>query len=151
VAQGVGPEFKPQYCKKKWSLLCYIQSTAQLFCLSICFIYFLYFFVCVFSELTHSFALFLWVRFEWEEIQTIYSFYIISFNFLSSYLLVFFLKIYFLLGAGGSHPGSKDQEDCGSKLVRGKLGYETLSWNKPFKKKKRAGGVAQGIHPEFKP
>jgi hypothetical protein len=33
----------------------------------------------------------------------------------------------------------------------GQIVHETLSWKKPSQKPFRAGGVAQGVGPEFKP
>jgi hypothetical protein len=47
-----------------------------------------------------------------------------------------------------SYSGGRDQEDCGSKLAQANS-YKTLSQKNPSQE--RAGGVAQGIGPEFKP
>jgi hypothetical protein len=48
-----------------------------------------------------------------------------------------------------SYSGGSDQEDCGSKLAWAN------SFERPYLKKtlhkKRAGGVAAGVGPEFKP
>jgi hypothetical protein len=48
-----------------------------------------------------------------------------------------------------SYLGGRDQEDHGSKPAQ-KIVNETLS-QKNSSQKKRAGGVAQGVGPEFKP
>jgi hypothetical protein len=47
-----------------------------------------------------------------------------------------------------SYSRDKDQEDSGSKPP-GQRVHKTLSWKNPSQK--RAGGVAQGVGPEFKP
>jgi hypothetical protein len=47
-----------------------------------------------------------------------------------------------------SYSGGRDQEDCGSKTVRANsLG----DWTSKKPITKRAGGVVEGINPEFKP
>jgi hypothetical protein len=58
-----------------------------------------------------------------------------------------------MLGAGGSrlypsYSGSRDQEKCSSKSARANSLRDPIS---KIPNTKRAGGVAQGVGPEFKP
>jgi hypothetical protein len=48
-----------------------------------------------------------------------------------------------------SYSGGRDEEDCGSKLA-GANSLQDLILKKTFHKK-RDGGMAQGVGPEFKP
>jgi hypothetical protein len=48
-----------------------------------------------------------------------------------------------------SYSEGKDQEDCGSQPPQAKSSSDPISKKKPTQK--RAGGVAQGVDPEFKP
>jgi hypothetical protein len=51
-----------------------------------------------------------------------------------------------------SYPGGRDQEDCGSKPAWANSSPRPFLKKSPSKKKKkRVGGVAQGVGPEFKP
>jgi hypothetical protein len=53
-----------------------------------------------------------------------------------------------------SYSGGRDPEDCCSKLARANSSARPYLKNKTNKQKnhnKRAGGVAQGVGPEFKP
>jgi hypothetical protein len=52
-------------------------------------------------------------------------------------------------GCNPSHSGGRDQEDCGSKPAQANSSARTYLKKKPSPK--RAGGVAQGVDPEFKP
>jgi hypothetical protein len=47
-----------------------------------------------------------------------------------------------------SYSGGRDQEDCGSKPAQANSSQDPISKNPS---QKRAGGVAQGAGPEFKP
>jgi hypothetical protein len=47
-----------------------------------------------------------------------------------------------------SYSGHRNQDDCGSKSAQA-IVHETLSQNNSSQK--RAGGVAQGVDPEFNP
>jgi hypothetical protein len=47
-----------------------------------------------------------------------------------------------------NYSGGRDQEDCGSKPAWANSSQEPIS--KKIHHKKRAGGVAQGVGPEFK-
>jgi hypothetical protein len=47
-----------------------------------------------------------------------------------------------------SYSGGKDQEDCGSKPTQANSSGDPISKNPS---QKRAGGVAKGVGPEFKP
>jgi hypothetical protein len=49
-----------------------------------------------------------------------------------------------------SYSAARDQEDCGLKPTQAN-GTCRPYLEKPHDKKKRAGGVAQGVGPEFKP
>jgi hypothetical protein len=56
------------------------------------------------------------------------------------------------LGMSGSLSGDGEQEDWGSKPPQANsLRDPILKTNKQTNHKKRAGGVAQGVGPEFKP
>jgi hypothetical protein len=48
------------------------------------------------------------------------------------------------------YSGGRDQEDCSLKPAQGNSSRDFIS-KIPTTKKKRAGGVAQGVGPEFKP
>jgi hypothetical protein len=51
-----------------------------------------------------------------------------------------------------SYSGGRDQEDHGSKPVQANSSKDPISKKKKIThKKKRAGGVTQGVGPEFKP
>jgi hypothetical protein len=51
-----------------------------------------------------------------------------------------------------SYSGGRDQEDCGSEPAWANSSQDPISKNPSLKKKKKwAGGVAQGEGPEFKP
>jgi hypothetical protein len=52
------------------------------------------------------------------------------------------------LTCNSSYSTCRDQEDCGSKLARAKF---VRSYLEKSHHKKRAGGVAQSVGPEFKP
>jgi hypothetical protein len=49
-----------------------------------------------------------------------------------------------------SYPKGRDQEDCSSKPALANSSRDPIS-KKPITKKKRSGGVAQGVDPKFKP
>jgi hypothetical protein len=55
-------------------------------------------------------------------------------------------------GYNPSYSRGRDQEDRDSKLIRAKTSQDSISKKKKKKNhRKRAGGVAQGVVPEFKP